>query len=479
MAMTPALSRGLDPIGSFESLRGAFFRYYDTPFGLADKAMQEERRRLLDRDGGIYRRPLLELRPQYRTAGRTLAESVAAAGAPSELAAFGSAGLIPGGMQLYTHQEDALRLGMVPGRNVVITAGTGSGKTESFLLPVLASLLEESRGWSGGPAGPSRWWPGDGAFAAQRSGETGRPPAVRALVLYPMNALVDDQLTRLRRALDSDDARAWLDQHRRGHRFYFGRYTGSTPVTGGPDDGRAVSELRRYLQATEARGERARAQSPETGYFVPRLDGAEMRSRWDMAAAPPDVLITNYSMLNVMLLRDRDAHFFTRTRDWLHAHPSHRFTLVVDELHTYRGTAGTEVALLIRNLKHRLGLDDAPHKLRVLAASASLDAARDRLYCKNSSGSRRTVSSSWRARTPGRRQTRGTSPKQRPAWPPPTAAAPASWTLQMKPALRKPSGAPSTPHRTAHRPFSPRRRARHSSGAYCSPRQHRRTPPMR
>src|SRR5689334_21358581 len=147
--MTIPSRAGLDPIGSFERLRGAFFRYYDTPFGLADKALQDERRALLDRDGGIYRRPLLELRPQYRTAGRPLTEAAAAAGAPHELATFASAGLIPPGLQLYTHQEQALRFGMTSGRNVVITAGTGSGKTESFLLPVLASLLEESRGWSG------------------------------------------------------------------------------------------------------------------------------------------------------------------------------------------------------------------------------------------------------------------------------------------------------------------------------------------
>lgn len=371
---------GLDAVETFERLRDAFFRYYDTPFGLADSRLQDERRSLLDRDGGVFRRPMLELRPQYRLTGRQLAGSAAAAGAPPELAAFGAAGLVPPGRQLYTHQERALELGTVPGSNVVITAGTGSGKTESFLLPILASLLEESRSWAGRPAPYIPWWQGDDAFASQREGETGRVAAVRAMVLYPMNALVDDQLIRMRKAFDSDEARAWLDSHRRGHRFYFGRYTGATPVTGGRDDTRAVGDLRRYLRATDDRGRNARRHGGDTSFFVPRLDGAEMRSRWDMADAPPDILVTNYSMLNVMLLRERDAHFFASTRQWLEADEAHRFTLVIDELHTYRGTAGTEVALLIRNLTHRLGLSGKPHKLRVLAASASLTPERDRHY---------------------------------------------------------------------------------------------------
>ncbi len=381
-------ARQLDPVGTFERLREAFFRYYDTPFGLADLKLQEERRRLLDRDGGVYRHPLIELRPEYATTGRPLHDSAAAAGAAAELAGFAAAGLLPRGRELYRHQEQALAAGLQPGQHMVITAGTGSGKTESFLLPVLASLVDESAGWTGAPAPRQSqpWWRSDDTpFTPQRDGETGRAQAVRALVLYPMNALVDDQLTRLRKALDSDAARAWLDTRRRGHRFYFGRFTGATAVTGSPDNPLALRDLRAYLRDVERHGAVARriSQQPgreDTQYFVPRLDGAEMPSRWDMAAAPPDILITNYSMLNVMLLRERDGHFFDSTREWLDSDPANRFTLVVDELHTYRGTAGTEVAYLLRALKHRLGLTNRPEQLRVLAASASLDPQRDARY---------------------------------------------------------------------------------------------------
>ena len=115
-------------------------------------------------------------------------------------------------------------------------------------------------------------------------------------------------------------------------------------------------------------------------YFLPRLDGAEMRSRWDMQTAAPDILITNYSMLNIAMMRDREDSIFDQTRQWLAADPSHVFTLVIDEMHSYRGTPGTEVAYLLRKLFGRLGLDARPQQLSIVAASASLEPERDRPF---------------------------------------------------------------------------------------------------
>lgn len=381
--MTTPLS-GLDAFATHDALREAYLRYYDTAFRLRDDSLQIERRALLDQPGGIYADPFVELRPAYATTGSTLKESMTRAGSPEELAAFAQLGLLSPGTELYLHQERALASAMRPKRNTVVTAGTGSGKTEAFLMPILADLLRESQQWTGGPAPFRPWWDRSShPFLAQRDGERGRAQAVRAMILYPMNALVDDQLMRLRKALDSDSVRYWLDTHRLGHRFYFGRFTGATPVTGGPAQAYAVDELRKYLKATAARSRRAHeAEDDNARFFVPRLDGSEMRSRWDMYDAPPDILITNYSMLNVMLQRSRDQDFFDSTAQWLDSSPSARFTLVVDELHMYRGTAGTEIAYLIRNLKHRLGLTGRPDKIRILAASASLDEgrARDRRF---------------------------------------------------------------------------------------------------
>lgn len=364
-----------DVVGSFNALRETYLRYYETPFALDDASVTAERRSLLDEDGGAWREPLLELRPQYALYDHPLPESFRVAGAHPEAAGFARFAL-PGDVDtLYRHQHDALVAACRDGRDVVVTAGTGSGKTETFLLPVLADLVAESASWGGRGVRQPAWWAGGpgSAYTPSRQGEAGHRPAMRALILYPTNALADDQLVRLRQALDSDPARDWLDRHRAGHRFYFGRYTGATPVPGQPTSKRATDRLRGYLSELADRQDRLR----EAHAFIARVGGAEMHARWDMQHAAPDVLVTNYSMLNIMLLRRQEAGIFESTRRWLATTPGARFTLILDELHMYRGTAGTEVAYLLRKLRHRLGLDEAPEKLRVLAASASLKAGRD------------------------------------------------------------------------------------------------------
>ncbi|MFH9550052.1 DEAD/DEAH box helicase [Streptomyces sp. NPDC017435] len=378
---TAAMSTsGSDIPGTFKALRTALMRYYDTPFGVEDRSVMEERRKLLDVDGGAWREPLLELRPQYTSSGIPLAESFRAAKAHPQAADFARFAMPQGVDSLYQHQHDALVTACGENRDFVVTAGTGSGKTEAFMLPVIADLVKESDRWTGTGASQPAWWRKGGAFEPSRQNEHGHPAAVRALILYPTNALADDQLVRLRRALDSRKARDWLDQHRRGHRFYFGRYTGATPVSGRSESPQAVSRLREYMQELDARQQRA---GSEIHDFIPRLVGAEMHARWDMQAAAPDILVTNYSMLNIMLLRPQEAPVFESTRNWLHDTPGARFTLVLDELHMYRGTAGTEVAYMLRNLRHRLGLDEAPEKFRVLAASASLEAGRDNAFLES------------------------------------------------------------------------------------------------
>lgn len=349
-------------------------RYYDTPFAVDDESVMRERRDLLNTDGGAWREPLLELRPQYQMSGMPLEDSFRAAGAHPQAADFARFALPDGVEELFRHQHEALVSACGDGRDFVVTAGTGSGKTEAFLLPLIADLVAESSQWTGRGSTQSRWWQDGEGFAPSRSGEPGHPAAMRALVLYPTNALADDQLVRLRRALDSDPARAWLDQHRNGHRFYFGRYTGATPVSGPSDSRPALDRMRTYMTGLEDRENRSGKKSHD---FIPRVGGSEMHARWDMQHAAPDILVTNYSMLNIMLTRPREDPLFRATKRWLETIPGARFTLVLDELHMYRGTAGTEVAYLLRKLRHRLGLDSAPDRFRVLAASASLEAGRD------------------------------------------------------------------------------------------------------
>ncbi len=374
-----------DSYAIFRELRDSYLRYYDSAFDLRDDLLSKERRSLLQAEGTIYREPYVELVPRYKLSGSTVAAGGAELGLSADVGDFIAQGLFPPERELYSHQWQAWESSW-QGQNAIVTSGTGSGKTESFLIPIIARLAEESRMWpfAAAPLVP-RWWQTKGDWQSLRSYER-RPAAVRALILYPMNALVEDQVQRLRRALDSQKAREWLDLHRGGNRFYFGRYTGRTKVAGWPNAKRQkLDEVRAFLDASEATvrsilqnastaGTEDEAQHLlDTRYYFGDPAGAEMMTRWDMQAHPPDILITNYSMLNIMLMRDIEQTIWEQTRDWLRRSPDHVFTLVVDELHSYRGTTGTEVALILRNLCDRLGLWDRPQQLRIIAASASLN----------------------------------------------------------------------------------------------------------
>lgn len=343
----------LNLTGVHDQLLDVFLRYYDTAYELRDETIMAERQRLLRGGTTLLQQPYIELIPDWKSADSTISATCQAAAVP-DLAGLLAAGLMRDVPHLYHHQEQAL-LESLAGRHVVITSGTGSGKTEAFLLPVLARLVIESRSWPQplpAETGPA-WWAGSDPYAPQRgNGPHARPPAVRAMIMYPMNALVEDQLMRLRAALDSDAAHSWLENHRNGNQFFFGRYTGRTPISARLSTS-ATRELREVLQQLDRRQRQLanRIQQsaglnrddpqyvdPQSLYFLPRLDGAEMRSRWDMQAAAPDILITNYSMLNIALMRDREDSIFEQTRQWLASDPAHVFTLVIDEMHTYRGT---------------------------------------------------------------------------------------------------------------------------------------------
>jgi Lhr-like helicase len=364
--------------GLRDYLHGSFMRYYDTAYELRSSAVSSERSELLNRPGSLFAEPYVELMPSYAAASETTSDLMSRLGVP-EAAELAQTGLLPFDRP-YAHQAEALETALA-GRDVVIGSGTGSGKTEGFLLPILARLVRESRSWSPTQQAVNPpWWSARGGYTPQRSRDNGRPAAVRALLLYPMNALVEDQLLRLRRAFDSPAAHAWCDANRSGTRFFFGRYTGRTPVPGTrqaakPDRVKYLAELMRDAELSHAellRKVAAGEVSEDQRYFLPSVMGAEMRSRWDMQHSPPDILVTNYSMLSIALSREDEQPLLDATRDWIAASPENVFSLVVDELHMYRGTAGTEVAYLLRRLFRRLGLDKYPERLSIVATSASI-----------------------------------------------------------------------------------------------------------
>ena len=376
-----------DLLGAYQRLDRIYQLYIKSAFPLRYPALAEERDHLLRQPGILSQPPLVEPVPIYPSSGLSL--SAAANQLPLEyrdLAQLGQMIFDPG-VQLYQHQWESLREVVVNHRDIVVTTGTGSGKTECFLLPLLAQLARESQTWATNPQPPNnhRWWDTNVNPHGERISQWAhapRPKALRALILYPLNALVEDQLRRLRKALESQSVHNWLNQNRRENRITFGRYTGQTPVSGIQQDDsirRLKNELRelerqrldvdRNIQNNSA----LLRDMPDLPYYFPRLDGGEMWSRWDMQDSPPDILITNYSMLNIMMMRSIENDIFDATCDWLADNPENQFFLIIDELHAYRGTPGTEVAYILRLLYSRLGLTPDSPQLRILTTTASLE----------------------------------------------------------------------------------------------------------
>jgi ATP-dependent helicase YprA (DUF1998 family) len=207
---------------------------------------------------------------------------------------------------LYGHQEQAVRKAVGGRRNLAVATGTGSGKTECFLLPIVNHLLREKE---------------NGTLAQ---------PGVRALLLYPMNALANDQVKRLRHLLADFPE------------ITFGRYVGET------------------LAAPAKAEADFRARYPSE----PRLRN-ELISREQIQATPPHILLTNYAMLEYLLLRPADSTLFDGPTG------NHWRFVVLDEAHVYNGAQGTEVAMLLRRVRDRV-LKSERGRLQCFATSATL-----------------------------------------------------------------------------------------------------------
>ncbi len=381
---------------TIEQLQGALREYIEATYHLSDASLVKQRRRILETPGVIYQQPYVESTPRYRT-GSPFAE-LGIDDAPLSAISDLSVGVNRGPSLIhdppYEHQATAVRKTLVERRSIVVMTGTGSGKTECFLLPILGRLAREA---SDRPR----------SFSA---------PAVRSLILYPMNALVNDQLGRLR-LLFGDNSLvnrfvAWAGRPAR-----FGRYTSRTLYPGVRDadkDQRKLRPIEQYyirflddaLDSTSPRQEEAvalietlksRGKWPakadladwygsKGSFWKDRASGdfrraviqerdSELITRHEIQQTPPDILITNYSMLEYMLMRPIERPIFERTREWLAENADETLLLVIDEAHLYRGAAGAEVGLLIRRLRARLGI--TPERLQVIATSASFQSRTD------------------------------------------------------------------------------------------------------
>ncbi|MDD6450166.1 MAG: hypothetical protein PUF78_10675, partial [Lachnospiraceae bacterium] len=230
---------------------------------------------------------------------------------------------------------------------------------------------------------------------------------VRVLVMYPMNALVSDQISRLRNIIGDSDGefmkifrRTCPESHRRPQ---FGMYTGRTPYPGlrtnnedvklagtlaemvpheieeddKDNEKVAKEEKAAYLDMLKKQGKipakkdlRAFADQIRMHQHEPDPDDAELITRFEMQKYCPDILITNYSMLEYMLMRPRERKIWDDTKRWLEISPDNRLLFIIDEAHMYKGAAGGEVALEIRRVFHRLGI--SRERVQFILTTASM-----------------------------------------------------------------------------------------------------------
>ncbi len=299
----------IDPLKLTQNVRDSYIRYLTSTFRLRDSNLQrlfhEEVKRFWFTNG-----PILEATQPFKK-GDYLQNLIDNGFLNKSLEKFIYDALpYLYDNQLYLHQDRAIRR-ILEGRNVVLASGTSSGKTECFLLPIYNYLIEEY----------------------QKGKLT---PGVRAILLYPMNALANDQLRRLR------EVAAVMEEKLPKVNLTFGRYVGDTPET------------------REEGEEKFSLTNPDKEPVK-----SELLSREEMRENPPHILITNYAMLEYLLLRPQDSPFFDGeyAKYW-------KF-LVLDEAHIYSGATGIEIAMLIRRLKDRV-CNNMEGDLQCIATSATL-----------------------------------------------------------------------------------------------------------
>ncbi len=297
-----------NPISFSQDLKTVLARYIATtlPISRRYSKLGREFRLLLEQEQ-LVQGPYVEALPDFEK-GKPIAQLLKKAGG----FLHDGLGLLPTASRpLHLHQEKALRHAIVDQESFLTATGTGSGKTETFLYPIAHDLLSD-------PA-PKR-------------------PGVRALLVYPMNALANDQLYYRVAPL--------FARYLKDYGITFGRYTGQVKSSAKRDEEEA--RIWNNPKLMEALG------NPSS---IPKN---WLLTRDEMLADPPKVLITNYAMLEHMLLLPRNAGLFATN--------SLRF-IVLDEIHTYHGAQATEVAFLLRKLKTRLGVEKG---IRVFGTSASL-----------------------------------------------------------------------------------------------------------
>jgi ATP-dependent helicase YprA (DUF1998 family)/SOS-response transcriptional repressor LexA len=288
----------LNPIVFTEKVVRSFLRYQLTAYPFADERLHGQMRRLLSLDetrrSPLLKGPFVSLSRPFRQ-GASVEDLIRAGLLHPHMRQRIPAAIT----HVYGHQEQAIKA-IHDGQTTLVSTGTGSGKTECFLYPIVSRCLELR--------------------------DLGAPSGISAVIVYPMNALAEDQLGRLRSLLA-------------GTGIPFGMYVGKTPdlesdVVGiqmPAGTSRADYEARLAEVRREKRGDTVYPPEEVCSREVMRTPGRQ-----------PRILLTNVKQLELLLTRQKDVELFSGARlDFL----------VFDEAHTFTGAQGAETACLIRRLR--------------------------------------------------------------------------------------------------------------------------------
>ncbi len=262
---------------------------------------------------GVFAHPVVEAKFSYPPCGLDIPKLIEDKVLAPQMRNFIPKGKLGPKDQLYVHQHKAIVASKT--KNIIVASGTGSGKTECFLYSMINNLLQDPK-------------------------EDLSKPGVRILMIYPMNALVKDQLRRIVEMVNQKEPAISV-----------GMYTGQTPHTEN-DEPRQPWELdispRFYKRSRDV-----------------------IRRGTSAYPGPPHILITNYSMLEYMMLRKDDAPIFEESRGMLRA-------IVLDEAHLYSGCKGNDINMLVRRTLDRFdaSVEDRPEEgvqgVRLYATSATI-----------------------------------------------------------------------------------------------------------
>lgn len=363
-----------------KKLRSELENYILTQYFLNTPILSDTIKKQIDEVGLVYQIPYLEASPVYKR----ISNGFEKADLPQWLVDLflhlsnKNLGIFK---DPYSHQIKALE-SFIKGKNLLVSTGTGSGKTECFMWPILAKLFSEAK------HSPKSW--------NQRG--------IRILLIYPMNALVSDQISRLRKMLGDSEQQFISEFHKECNgirRPQFGMYTGRTPFSGKKATKAEVQKIaesyKSYMEWQETdpvlfkklqKDGKLPAKYDLNSFYEALQKGkiesspldAELVTRFEMQSNCPDILISNYSMLEYMLMRTIEEPIWQNTKTWLNLSKENKLLIVLDEAHMYKGASGGEVAFLLRRLLRKL--DIKSDKVQFILTTASMPSSSEKTDTK-------------------------------------------------------------------------------------------------